>query len=228
MKTYIVTGFDSNYLNWAMSFLISAKFFANHNDIIIVTNSSTNLDKLKNLYSEFVLTNGDIKKSTIDFIIERSKIENANFIYWDADVYFQDSINELIEKIDNNILISENRNSGFIAASSKEWQYIGNIKNMVSQILDNEDLYECIYKYFNNKISIVDNTWNYTSVHDLKFNGKVLTDDGFIPKTVHPSGDVKKQIINKNILFWEVHNSLFNRFKSPIKKKILINEKFKN
>lgn len=213
MKKYAITGFDNSYLKWGMSWALSIKQLAKHSDVIIVGFGldQTSKDKIINLGFQYIeeQPSKNVKEEVFKHIIQLANKEDAVFAYWDADAFFQSSIEDLLNGVEDNFLISNNKNAGFIAANSKRWLSVKELQNITSFIENKIYTFESIVKYFNNFTSLVDDKWNYINVSDLKWIDGSLQTSAIVPIVIHPSGNIKSFLDNKNILFWECHKDLY-------------------
>lgn len=216
MQNYVVTGFNEEYWHfWGVSWLVSLKEFAKHNpgQTIVVAYDLPVSIKNKIIETGVILIphqfSDDIRSSTIQVILDLAKKESALFAYWDADVFFQDQINEIFDLGKNDLLVS--KKPGFIAGSSQKWLYLEEVLNIMSLTHDTSNVHDCLLAHFDKLISIVDDTWNFTEVPYLKDIDGYLAFKGIPQKVIHPSGEIKRMLINRNILFWERHKDLFSR-----------------
>jgi hypothetical protein len=233
IKEYVVTGFDENYWYfWGSSWLASLREFSKQSPeqiIVVGFNLSENTKSKINdtgvsLFSG--IYSGNIRYDTIQFITDLAKKENAIFAYWDADVFFQDDISEIFKIANNDLVVCSNLNQGFLAGPSHRWMFMSDILNIMSFFNDKSDPCNFLIKYHDDFITKIDNTWNFTDIPHLKDVDNKLSYKNQLQKVIHPTGQIKIAVKNKNILFFERHKDLhqtINRKKVGYHK--LINKK---
>lgn len=210
IKEYVVTGFDENYWYfWGSSWLASLREFTKHSpDQIVVVgfNLSENTKSKINdtgvsFFSE--VHSGNIRSNTIRFITDLAKKENAIFAYWDADVFFQDDISDIFKIANNDLVVSSNLNQGFLAGPSHKWLLMKDILNIMSFVNDKNDPCKFLIDHYDDFILKIDNTWNFTDIPHLKDIDNKLSYKNQLQKVIHPTGQIKMAMKNKNILFFE-------------------------
>lgn len=220
MDNYVITGFNEKYWHlWGESWLISLSKIAKHNieNIIIIGFDLPERIKEKIIATGVVLinrkTSGLIQSETLKAIAGFSKKESGIFAYWDADVYFQDNINDVFNLAKNDLIVSENCNSGFIAGTNQHWLHLNDLFNTMDFIGHKETLFQCLIANFKSSIKVLDNNiFNFTDMTLLKDIDGKLTYNEEVQKVVHPSGKIKDFLQNRNLLFWERHKDLYQDF----------------
>lgn len=216
MGNYVVTGFNEKYWQlWGASWLISLKELAKHDvtQIAVVGFglSSNTINKINDtgvvLFSG--KSTGCIRNDVLRSIVDLARKESAIFAYWDADVFFQEDISEIFSLAQNDLVISSNKTQGFIAGPSHQWMLVHDILNMMNFLKDKGDFHDVLIRHFSNMIIELDNTWNFSDIPHLKDIEGKLTYKGLVQKVIHPSGQIKKTLSNKGVLFWERHNDLY-------------------
>jgi len=215
MKNYVVTGFDEEYWHlWGASWLVSLLELAKHDPehIVVIGYNLSSSTKNKILNTGVMLfpgiSSGNIQTDTLRAITEFSRKEAAIFSYWDADAYFQDDISEIFNIAKDDLIVSSNRSPGFLAGPSYQWMCVQDILNIMSFMNDKGSVHECLSTHFSNFITKTDNTWNFTDIPHLKDVDGKLTYKGQVQKVVHPTGQIKRTLNNRNIFFWERHKDL--------------------
>jgi len=231
MKNYVVTGFDEAYWHlWGVSWLVSLREIAKHDPerIVIVGFGLSTNTKSKILETGAMLFTGisfgDIRSDTLRAIANFAKKESAVFAYWDADVSFQDDISEIFKIAKDDLVVSSNRSHGFLVGPSYQWMCVQDILNIMSFMNDKGSFHECLINHFGKFLVKTDNTWNFTDIPHLKDVDGKLTYKGQIQKTVHPTGQIKRMLNNRNIFFWERHKELYqtlDRKKSAVLRKLM-------
>lgn len=216
MKNYVVTGFDEGYWHlWGESWLISIREFAkiDPQNIVVVGFNLSNHTKNKIIGLGVTLLSGislvDIRRDTMRAIVELAKKENAIFAYWDSDVFFQEDISEIFNIAKDDLIVSSNQNPGFLAGPSYQWMCVQDILNIMNFANDKGSLHECLISHFGKFVVKTDDTWNFIDIPHLKDVNNKLTYKGQIQKVVHPSGDIKRTLVNRRIFFWERHKELY-------------------
>lgn len=220
MENYVITGFDEKYWHlWGESWLISLSKIAKHNienTIIIGFNLPCRI-KAKIEKTGVVLinrkTSGEIQSETLRTIASFSKKESGIFAYWDADVYFQDNINDVFDLAKNDLIISKNCNSGFIAGNHQHWLHLNDLFTAIDFVGHENTLFTCLTKHFKSSLKILDNNiFNFTDMTLLKDIDDKLMYNNEIQKVIHPSGKIKHFLNNRNILFWDRYKDLYYDF----------------
>jgi hypothetical protein len=207
-----VTGFNEEYSNYGLSWLISLRNLAQYNGDIKIFG-----------YDLSTSTKSIIKKFDVDLIECQNcsnirndvliKIKNISgkIAFWDADAWFQDKIDEVFD-LDE---IATTENQGFFYAP--KWKILGDLIEFSTR----NNLNFNLSKQFNYLCIKLDPTWNYTKIIDLK-NDEKLTCQNSIVKVVHPAGQIKKHLENLNIFFWDRHKDLFLKHTKKSFRKIVL------
>lgn len=206
MDHYVVTGFDEPYWNyWGESWIISlielAKF--DGNILIVDLGLSTSIKKKLTDFGAYFLPGetecqnkrASILRSVTDFSIKYPGI----YAVWDADVYFQKSVDEVFDLARDQIVITEN--TGFYAGQDKDLVWLRETQEMISSLYGEVFVCDFLKQSFPQKVSILDDTWNFTNVTSELDNQNVI----------HPTGRIKSLLTGKNILFWERHHELYEK-----------------
>jgi hypothetical protein len=212
MNNIVLTGFDENYWQqWGLSWIISLKEFAKFNGSIIVVGfnlSTTTVSKLAEFGVTLLTGEGkDIRVGTLN-AIQKIQFENPCVVaFWDADVYFQEEIDEIFDLAKNQIVITNN--AGFIAFPNEKYSDIKEMQDMVTFV---EGVFVFDYlKHYGVNISIIDDTWNYVDLPNLQeVDGKLGTDK--VQKVIHPSGHIKTLLTGKNLTFWDRYKDIYNKY----------------
>jgi len=219
MNNFVITGFNESYWQkWGISWLASLKHIAKHdpNQIIIFGYDLSPGTQKKIVESGIQLLpgkySGDIRSDTLFAICELASKKPGIYVYWDADVYFQEDISEIFKLANEDILVSSNQNHGFLAAPDYQWFYMKDLFKLISFVGDTATIHECLFGSFQKFTVQVDNTWNFVDLPRLKNNEDLLTYKDKVQKVIHPSGHLKLLLNNRNILFWELHKDLYNKF----------------
>jgi len=199
MSNYIFTGLDDRYwdrfgASWIYTLREVAKY---QGKIVIFDYGLSGLAKKKIAEKEAVVIQSekkeDIRFETIKQICKYAKTNKGKFVYWDADIFFEENVDELFEIVEDKILLAENKNPGFIAGPHYQWAFIEDIigfMDMAKQKANPSLVTECLEDHFEKLIKYVDNTWNFIG---LDFKTK--------HKAIHPAGGLKPLMIGKGLLF---------------------------
>ena len=216
----VFTGFDENYWHlWGTSWLASLQKVAQYQgDIFVVGFNLSEITQQKLVAAGVNVIGSEAEKNfrqnTLLEIAKYAKDKNGVFVYWDADVYFQDSIDSIFDLAKDELVITINSNLGFVAGPTKEWQIFEKVNSLMKSLNDKRDLFISVLFYFDGLFSRIDDTWNFTNIGNLKdLNGKLVYKDE-LQKVIHLSGFIKDCLKNKNILFQErykEYNSLFKK-----------------
>lgn len=216
----VFTGFNENYWHlWGISWLTSLQKIAQYKgEIFIVGFNLTEITQQKLVNAGVNLINSTVdsnfRQNTLLEINKFAKNKEGVFVYWDADAYFQESIDEVFELAKNEFIITKNSNLGFIAGPSNQWRIFEKMNSTMNFFDDERDLFTSVLVYFDGLFNRVDDVWNFTNIGNLRdVNGK-LTHKDEIQKVIHLSGFIKDCLDNKNILFkerYKEYNSLFKK-----------------
>jgi len=228
---FVVTGFNELYWNkWGSSWILSLRrYYQGHVLIVDCGLSNQTKTKLKDknvLIIENIFSLKDIRTSTIKTLANYAKTNEGKYAYWDADVFFQEDIVEIFSIISDNFVISKNHNSGFIAAKSSLWERLVDINNFVNLACKEQDFNETflsLVKNFNKSIDEIEDTWNYTDISEISIQEDKVKIKDEIKKVIHPSGNIKYALENKNFLFHERNKEEYENLieNKPISKKIV-------
>jgi len=219
MRKFAVTGFDERYWQtWGASWLISLKEIAHHDPdhIVVVGFDLSPPTKTKILETGAMLLPGKptwhLRSEIFRCISELAAGEQGIYAYWDADTFFQEDIGEVFDLAKDNFVITANRNAGFLAGPAFQWVYLRDIQNVMSYFGDTNEVHSCIISYFDKFITKIDSTWNFTDIPHLKDVGGKLTHNDKVQKAIHFSGPIKMFLSNRDLVFWERHKDLFQKF----------------
>jgi lipopolysaccharide biosynthesis glycosyltransferase len=214
---FIITAINEKYWNpWGISWIASLRELAQtkYTPIIIDFGLKTST---ANKIKEFGITiyqgkkKSTIRNDALATIAQLNKQVCGNFVYFDADVWFQDNIDQLFDQIDNRIIMSQNKNAGFVAGSKKSWQKYDIINSITNFTKDGEKI-DCLMKHFDSDINFVNNIYNFINLPNLKDEKGTLNFQGEMPLAIHPTGSLKKLATNRNILFHERYPDIFSEY----------------
>lgn len=219
MSNYVFTGLDENYwTHWGSSWIYSLREVAKYGQEIVVVDCGLSDSSRKKIVEKNATIikneeNGEIRLRTIKEISKYAKSNKGNFVYWDADVFFEECIDDIFKEIKDRIVFSENKNIGFVAGPYYQWVFLEDVysyTNLAKQNPRSQILFNCVLNNFEKFTTYVSNTWNFT---DLKIiNDKNLEVDGGKPKVIHPTGLIKFSLENKGFLFHERKNEEYLKF----------------
>jgi hypothetical protein len=230
MRKYVVTGFDERYWQtWGASWLISLKEMAHHDpdNVVVVGFELSQPTKTKLLESGVTLLAGkpkwkrpsnapslrpEIFRCISDLAMGHFSSEPGIYAYWDADVFFQEDISEVFDLAKDNLVVTSNRNPGFLAGPHFQWSHLRDIQNIMSYFGDTNEVHSCLLGYFEKFVTYIDPTWNFTDIPRLKDVDDKLTCDGKVQKAIHLSGPIKMFLPNRGLVFWERHKDLYQKF----------------
>ena len=213
---YIVTGLTEKYWKpWGASWLASLLELAEtKSNIVIIDFGLKNCTKEKIKNHNVILFEAEKKhlgrNSALNTICKLAKEVDGNFVYYDADVWFQDKIDDVFDFIEDKILICENRNFGFIAGNQKSWQNY-EIVNNITDAMKDEAKTECLLKYFDNSLKFIENKYNCINLSDLT-DDKILKYRGNAIAALHPTGTLKRLLAKRHLFFAERYPDLFSKY----------------
>lgn len=219
MKNYVFTGFDEKYWsNWGSSWVYSLREVANYEgDVIVVDCGLSDATRNKLVEKEVAIIKsdqeGDVKKRTFVEIANYSKKNKGNFVYWDADVFFESRIEEIFKEVEDKILLSKNKNGGFIGAPYYQWVFMNDVLNfmkLTKQKDHSAKLIGCLTENFDRFVKYVSNTWNFINLNQISEN-KIEVDEEK-PIVIHPTGNLKYILEHKGFLFHERKNEGYLKF----------------
>lgn len=219
MRKYVVTGFDERYWQtWGASWLISLKEMAHHDPdhIVVVGWGLSQPTKTKLLEAGVMLIPGNptwnYRSEILRCVSELAAGEPGIYAYWDADTFFQEDISEIFDLAKDNFVVTSNRNPGFLAGPHNQWIYLRDIQNIMSYFGDTSEVHSCVLSYFDKFVTTIDSTWNFTDAPRLKDIDGKLAYEGKTQKVIHLSGPIKMYLTNRDLVFWERHKDLFQKF----------------
>ena len=214
MENYIATGFNEIYWKrWGVSWIASLREFAEYKGDILVVNFGLSISTRKKLaeLGVTILPGGyeaNFRVGILNAISEFAEKHSGIFAVWDADVYFQDNIDEIFDLAKDQLVITDN--VGFYAGTSKDLASFKEIQNLISFIQQENHFAHEYLPYFPQARKI-GNTWNFTEVTKLQDDGK-FTFNNEIQKVIHPAGPIKDFLPGRKIAFWERHKDVFKKY----------------
>lgn len=219
MTNYVFTGFNEKYwADFGSSWIYSLREVAQYKGEIIVIDFGL-LDSSKNKLKEKdvkIIVNkgeGDLRTRTIQELARFSKSNKGKFIYWDADVFFEGNIDEVFEEINDKIILTKNKNPGFLGGPYYQWGFVEDVISFMSlakQKTDSAMIIDCLVNHFDKFIKYVGNTWNFIELTQI--DTKKIEIDGEKPKVIHPTGALKSLLENKGFLFHDRKNEDYLKF----------------
>jgi len=221
MPNCIVTGFDEIYYKkFGLFWLISLREIAKYQQDIVIFGKNLPLS-IKNTIHKFDAKIIDCNFHDRNNILKNIKtIDFDKCVYYDADVWFQDTIDELFDFEFEQINISQNMNFGFIATCKKNWTLFSDFSKLFD--LFDDDCLITFYTQFKEKFSFVDNTYNLIELFSLTEDEHKLKVNNKVAKVIHPSGAIKNQLGNSNLSFSERHKDLIAKFSEKKLPKLLL------
>lgn len=226
---FIITGLNEKYWNpWGACWIASLKEFAHTNATLVVidhglSKSTKNYLKEENIVLYPSIEKGRFRNATISTIVHLSEEMQGNFVYYDADVWFQNPIDDIFDIINNKIIVAKNANSGFLAGNSNCFRRYKTVSKFAKYMKD-EKVFECFVKYFDYDLDLIDDKFNFINLPDLYSHDNLLMTSHVTPSAIHPTGIFKHISRNKNLLFHERFPDIFKRYvyfkKSQLPKKL--------
>ena len=220
---YVVTGINEGYWhNWGSSWILSLRDVAKYQGKVLVVAqnlSDSTKNKLRSKEVEIIECEKDetnIRTSTIRKIMERAEKGDNKFVYWDADVFFQEEIDGIFDLIEDKFLVTKNLNRGFIAARSKRWNTLEDIEKFIELAKDEivyEKMFDILVKNMEKLTNKVENTWNFVDIQEAKRNELgLITHREILQKAIHPTGNIKHTISGSGFLFFEKEKEKHQNF----------------
>lgn len=214
---FIATILDDNFWNpWGISWISSLLEFADTKAKILVVNrglSNKNIKKLSELGIATVpsVESDDHHNSAVLSLMQFDDKKNNKYLYFDSDLWFQLSIDEIFDHVNDNILICKNKSLGFLGFSSASWAKIKLVSDICS-ITHDKSVLQCMISHFPSYFTEIDTKYNCTQIADLKNkNGMLVLDD--VPQTtIHFQGVYKGCSARKNLLYHERYPDLFAKY----------------
>lgn len=199
-----------------MSWISSLIEFADTKAKIIVVNCGLSPKTLKKLIElgVTVLPHVEAKGYHQTALLTLKKFDNDKgnkYLFFDADVWFQLPVDELFEKIDDNFLICENLNYGFLGFSSGGLKKLEMIQTFCSFTHDN-DAFACLVRHFPNCLTTIDNKYNFNKLPDLRTKDGMLVFNDEPQAVLHFQGILKACSSKKNLLYHERYPDLFAKY----------------
>ena len=222
MSNCVFTGLDEEYWRkWGSSWVYTLREVAGYKGNAIIIDcglSSSSISKIeeKNISLIKSETSGGAKIKSLMAIADYSKKNKGNFVYWDADVFFESAIDEVFSQIGNKIILSKNMNIGFIGAPSYHWVFIEDLVKFVRLTKKSRSVEDLLTTDFSGFVEYVSNTWNFIDLHRLEDSR--LQVDGKKPIAIHPTGLLKSSLAHKKFLFHEREDAGYLSFIDNISK----------
>lgn len=229
---FLITGLNQKYYDpYGISWIASLKELAKTTVKPVVIDLGLNRDCqdfLRKHGAMLISKNlcGNIRNIILDSICEISKEVSGKYVYYDADCYFQQNIDNVFDLIDDKIIFTKNKNCGFIAGNSKTWDKLKFVNNMTNVFKDDEKI-SCFINYFDSNIEFISNKFNCTNT-DLKSKNDLLCFHDEVQSVIHPTGSLKKLFLGKKILFEERYKEIFTDYKNEknkISKRLIFYQK---
>lgn len=215
----VFTGFNEHYwAHWGSSWIYSLREVAKYKGQIIVVDCGLS-DSTRNKINEkeaLVVKNdepGEIRLRVFNEISRYSKKNKGNFVYWDADAFFEQKIDQVFDEISDKLIICNNRNAGFLGGPFYQWVFLEDIVKFMSLTKEEKtsnSVLECLRKNFNKFLHQVSNKWNFIDLYQI--SEKKLEVDGAKPIVVHPTGGLKDLLEHKKFLFHERKDEGYLKF----------------
>jgi hypothetical protein len=219
MSNHVFTGLNEKYWDhFGSSWIYTLREVAKYQgEIIVVDCGLHGLSKKKILEKGAKIITGseanDIRIETIKQVSKYAKENKGKFVYWDADVFFEENIDKIFEEINEKILLTENGNPGFIAGPHYQWAFVEDIMNFMQtakQPITSPAVFKCLIDHFEKFIRHISNTWNFTGLSQIE--SKKLEIEGEKPKVIHPTGSLKPLLEGKGFLFHDRKNDGYLKF----------------
>lgn len=213
---FITTIINENYWNpWGISWISSLIEFADTKAKIIVIDAGLASKSVKRLIDLGVTVVPSIKaegfhQSAIETLAKISK-DNDKFLFFDVDLWFQLPVDELFDKFDENFLMCDNSNYGFIGISHKNLQKYEMIKSFCLQAHDT-NVIGCLLHYFPNFVEKIDNKYNFSDLPKLQNKNGMLVYNDLPQSVLHFHGVLKSCSERKNLLYSERYPDLFSKY----------------
>lgn len=206
---FIVTGYSQNYWNpWGGSWLASLRLLAKTNAQLVVldyglSSQVVNILKKNDVLVKPVALKDNYRMDSLRHISVMAKNTHDNFIYYDADVWFQKNFDNLFEQFTHSLFAAKNGNLGMIGGSAKAWQKFDFVDKMTGFFRD--PLLAESLSYFNEYLISLHNTFNWTSLGNLTLEDKLFKYNGQAPIAIHPIGNQKDVCFTKKTLFAQMY-----------------------
>ncbi len=214
---FIVTAFNDDYWNpHGISWIASLCEFSKTSATPVVLNLGLNEKIVEHIqqYGVVVYAPDNIPLCRNDVFLtvaELSSNLNGKYLYFDADVWFQESIEKIFDLIDNKICISKNKNEGFVAGNQDAWKFFTEIHSQTKFFNDGKTI-DCIYNYYGKNLKEISDQYNCINIANLEDKNKKLWDQNQLARVIHPTGDFKILSKGKKLLFHERYPELFSKY----------------
>lgn len=237
MQKYVVTGFDEQYWHqWGASWLASlveishfggTEFLSENlsvatsdGHILVVSHNLSSSTKNRIIESGGSILPAlgkydDIRSDTLATI--SSCGINGIFAYWDADVYFQDKIDDVFSLNQDKFVLT--KNPGFICGPHFLWPFLGQLLELASTVEKSpKNAVTHLTRYHPNLVHEADDEWNFTDLPHLRENEGKLVSKKCSPRAIHPQGNMKSFLTGRDILFWERRHDLWAKYSDSQRK----------
>lgn len=202
MEKYVVTGYTPSFWNnWGLSWLASLKESGTDAKVIIAYSG-----ELPEAVHDALTVHGvilipvasggnewDVRFQTWTAIAYHAGMHPGVYAFWDGDVFFQEDVSEIFELAAAKMVVCQNLNPGMIAAPGHVWNFFLDFYKAADGIspgIASVDVLGSFALHFSRLVSVLDNTWNFTSIPTLKLGEKLTHKDAPV-KVVHPTGHIK-------------------------------------
>lgn len=215
----VFTGFNESYwANWGSSWIYSLREVAKYKGQIVVIDcglSDSTRNKINEKEALIIKNNepGEIRLRVFNEISRYSKKNKGNFVYWDADAFFEQKIDQVFDEISDKLIICSNKNCGFLGGPFYQWAFLEDIMRFMSLTKEEKtsnSVIECLRKNFSKFLQQVSNKWNFTELYQI--SEKKIEVDGIKPAVIHPTGGLKVLLEHKNFLFHERKDEGYLKF----------------
>lgn len=214
---YVVTALDQRYWSpWGISWIASLRELAQTKANLIVLDCGLRSEVIFKLKEERIRVisipvTHSIRDSGVNIMAQLAVEQGGNWAFFDADCWFQRSIDDLWSHLNEKLVISVGANVGFVAGKAHAWAQYLNAQQCLAFLNENDGLINYM-RFFVHERQEISQTWNCTQVYRLKDVEGWLSLGNEPMNVIHPTGSFKSSAVNRNLLFQERYPDLFGQY----------------
>ena len=214
---FVITGLNEKYWQlWGVSWVASLQEIAQTKAKPIIFNLGLSHHVVEYLKSINISVldcqdKGDFRQSIIDSMVALSEEIKGNYLYFDADIWFQKNFDEVFDFLEDKVLFSENHNSGVIAAHSRAFDDYRIIRTICHATKENRAIYVA-EQYFPKYFGTLSNVYNCVDLANLVDKEGVLTHKNLPVSAIHIVNVYKSLAMRHNLQFSERYPELYNKY----------------
>jgi len=214
---FVITGLNEKYWQlWGISWIASLREIAQTKATPIVFNLglTTHISEYLKGIGITVLDcpdKGDYRQSIVDAMLSISEKVEGNYLYFDADIWFQKNFDEIFDLLEDKVLFSKSNNFGVIAGHSRAWDNYKTIRTICHATKENRAIYVA-GNYFPDYFGTLSNIYNCFDLANLVEKEGLLTYKGSPVSGIHIVNVFKSLAMRHKLQFIERYPELYNNY----------------